>query len=222
MQASLLSNIRSNPEQSVLFHYSNLQHLREYRPTQSELSIANPSQTSICLEQNLARTLTHVAQQAFKGTEGHASDTSPIFEARSIYGEIRTACRRFIDLIYDRSDNAHFVGSFIDAYDIFISGVFYILLEQPQCPRGLSDWSKDDLNGARQSRLSVTIDVVNKCCTLITGIESRFGAVKVFRRVLREFFAVMTGQLHPERSNAVRKANCRRVWVRVFCLHFLC
>lgn len=204
MQASLLSNIRSNPDQPVLFHYSNLQHLRDYQPRLSELPVVNVSQTSMRLAQNLARILTHIAQQASNGAEEHAINSSSIFDMRSITWETSTACKRFIDVLYDRSDQAHFVGSFVDAYDILISGVFYIHLEQRQFLGVGSHWSTDDMNGARGSRLGAGNDVVNKCCTLIAGIESRFGAVKVFRRVLRDFFALATGQYHPESEDCVR------------------
>lgn len=205
MQASLLSNIRSNPDHSLLFHYSNFQHLREYRPRTSELPVGNLSYMSMRLEQNLARTLTHIAQQAPRGTQEHTVNSSSVFDVGSMSGEISTACKRFIDLLYDRSDRAYFVGSFVDAYDIFISCVFYIYLEQKHCLESRSHWPIGGLTGAQGRRLGDVNDVVNKCCTLIAGIESRFGAVKAFRRVLRDFLAVGTGQYHPEGPNSVRK-----------------
>lgn len=204
LQASLLSNVRSNPDQPALFHYSNLQHLRDYHPRLSELPGVNVPQISMRLAQILARILTHIAPETSEGAEEHAINSSFIFDARSIIWETSTACKGFIDLLYDRSDQAHFVGSFVDAYDIFISGVFYIHLEQPQFLGVGSHWSTGDVDGARGGRLGNANDVVNKCCTLIAGIESRFAAVKVFRRVLRDFFAFATGQYHPESTNPVR------------------
>lgn len=206
MQASLLSNIRSSPDQSLLFHYSNLQHLREYRPRLSELPEVNLSQMSMRLEQNMARILTHIVQQAPREAEEHAANPSSVLGMRSMNWETSTACKRFIDLLYDRSDQAHFVGSFVDAYDIFISGVFYIHLEQKRCAGSPGHGSTSELDRAERRRLGDTNDMVNKCCTLITGIEPRFDAVKVFRRVLRDFFALGTSQYHPENTNSVRKA----------------
>lgn len=206
MQASLLSNIRSNPDKPIFFHYSNLQHLRGYQPRLSEFSTENVSQISMRLEQNLARTLTQIAQGALSGTAERTSNSSSIFDVTSMEWETSTVCKRFIDSLYDRSDQAHFVGSFVDAYDVFISGVFYIHLEQQKCIRDCSNWSTDDLKGAHGGRLGVANDMVNKCCTLLAGIESRFGAVKAFRRVLRGYFAVVTGHCDPESTNPVRKS----------------
>lgn len=208
MQASLLSNVRSNPDKPVLFHYSNLQHLRDYQPRLPELPRVDLSQISMRLAQTLARILTHIAQKGSNGAEEHTINSSSIFDVRSITWETSTACKRLVDLLYDRSDQAHFVGSFVDAYDIFISGVFYIHLEQPQFLRAGSHWSTGDIDGARGGRLGVANDVINKCCTLIAGIESRFGAVKIFRRVLRDFFALTTGQYDPESTSSVRQ-TCR-------------
>lgn len=157
------------------------------------------------LEQNLARILTHTAHGALSGTAERTSNSSSIFDVTSMDWETSKACKRFIDLLYDRSDQAHFVGSFVDAYDVFISGVFYIHLEQQKCIRVCSHWSTGALNGAQGGRLGVANDMINKCCTLLAGIESRFGEVKAFRRVLRGYFAVVTGQCDSESTNPVSK-----------------
>lgn len=203
MQASLLSNIRSNPDQPLLFNYSNLQHLRGYQPGLSHSLTCTLTQISMRLEQNEARIWTHMLQSAPLENGEQPSDSSSIFDMRDIDRERGTACKRFIDSLYKRSDHAHFIGSFVDAYDIFISGVFYIQLEQRQAGSLRGNECTGDHFSGQQARLGVINDVVNKCCTLIAGIESRFGAVKAFRRVLRDFFALTTGQSHPENAESV-------------------
>lgn len=156
------------------------------------------------LEQNLARIMTHIIQGSPQEAEGPSLNPSSIFDARSMSWETSTACKRYIDLLYDQSDQTHFVGSFVDAYDIFICGVFYIDIEQRQHVGVRSQWSPGDLNRTQGGTLGIANDMVNKCCTLIAGIESRFRAVKAFRRVLRDFFALVTGQYRPESTNPVR------------------
>lgn len=204
MQASLLSNIRSNPNQSGLFNYSNIQHLGDYQPRYSELSETRLPQISMRLQQNLARILTYITEELPEGFKGRDIVSSSLFDSESINWEIMTACKGFIDSIHDRSDQAHFVGSFVDAYDIFIAGFFYIHLEQQQGPGARVEGSRSDPNSSQKGRLSAVNDVVNKCCTLIVGIESRFGAIKAFRRVLRDFFAVTMGQYSSDGTSSVR------------------
>jgi hypothetical protein len=183
MQASLLSNIRSKPEQGLLFNYSNLQHLRDYQPRLNHPHLVKLAQIPMRLEQNAVRIWTHIAQSVLTGTGNGANtaNSSSIFDTNGINREIRTAYERFIDSLYHLSDHAHFTGSFIDAYDIFISGVFYVQLEQR-------------LGAGQELRHGNINNVINKCCTVLAGIESRFGAVKAFRRVLRDFAALATGQ----------------------------
>lgn len=203
MQANLLSNIRSNPDQSLLFNYSNLQHLRGYQPRLSHSPAGRLPQISMMLEQNEARIWTHMLQSAPFENGEHTIKSSSIFGTKDISREIEAACKRFIDSLYNQSDDAHFAGSFVDAYDIFISGVFYIHLEHQQSGSLRISGSAGDHLSAQEARLRDINDVVNKCCTLIAGIESRFGAVKAFRRVLRELFALTTGHSHAQSAESV-------------------
>lgn len=221
MQANLLSNIRSNTDQPLLFNYSNLQHLRGYQPKLSQSAAGNLPQISMRLEQNEARIWTHMFQSTSLENGEYNINSSSIFDTRDINREIRTACKRFIDSLYNRSDHAHFVGSFVDAYDIFISGVFYIQLEQRQGSSLHSNGRTSDHLSGQQGRLGIINDVVNKCCTLIAGIESRFGAVKAFRRVLRDFFALTTGQSHPDSAEFVSMIFADRASFVVFHLGHL-
>lgn len=221
MQANLLSNIRSNPDQPLLFNYSNLQHLRGYQPRLPHSPAGNLPQISMRLEQNEARIWTHMFQSASLENGGHTINTYSIFDTKDINREIGAACKRFIDSLYNRSDHTHFVGSFVDAYDIFISGVFYIQLEQEQGSSQHSIGRTSDHLSGQQERLGVINDMVNKCCTLIAGIESRFGAVKTFRRVLRDFFALTTRQSHPESAESVSMTFANRVASVVYRLDHL-
>lgn len=221
MQANLLSNIRSNPDQPLLFNYSNLQNLRGYQPRLSHSPAGNLPQMSMRLEQNEARIWTHMFQSASTNNREHTINSSAIFDRKDINQEISAACKRFIDSLYSRSDHAHFVGSFVDAYDIFISGVFYIHLEHRKGGGLRINGSAGDQLSAQEIRLRDINDVVNKCCTLIAGIESRFGAVKAFRRVLRDLFALTTGHSHADSTEPVSMTSADKASSLIFRLDHL-
>ncbi|KAK2596290.1 hypothetical protein N8I77_013186 [Diaporthe amygdali] len=193
IQARLLSNIRTNPDQPLLFHYSNFQHYQDFQPRVADNHMVMSQPSSIRLEQNSARILTHIAYAALLTTEGHTANSSSILDMETMNDEISMACKRFVDSLYDRSDQAHFVGSFVDAYDIFVSGMFYIYLEQRHGSDAQNYDSLTKPEGVRGGHSGLVNDMVNKCCTLIAAVEARFGAVKALRRVLRDFSALTTG-----------------------------
>lgn len=207
IQARLLSNIRTNPDQPLLFHYSNFQHYQDFQPRLADNHMVMSQPSSIRLEQNSARILTHIAYAALLTTEGHTANSSSILDMETINDKISMACKRFVDSLYDRSDQAHFVGSFVDAYDIFVSGMFYIHLEQRHGSDAQNYDSPTKPEGVRGGHSGLANDMVNKCCTLIAGVEARFGAVKAFRRVLRDFSALTTGtKSFPQSTKTVREA----------------
>lgn len=218
LHASLLSDIRGHPDQSLLFNYNNLQHLRGHHPELSRRLVVGLPQTLMRLEQGGARIWTHIIKMTPLDDGGHKINSSYIFHVKDINREISTACKRFIDSLYSRSDHAHFIGSFVDAYDIFISSIFYIQLEQRHCHDMRSDPYAGTHSGGQELRYGMINDVVNKACTLIAGIESRFGTVKAFRRVLREFFVLATGQSHPDGIQPVSFACAEETLSVVICV----
>ncbi|KAJ0104014.1 Protein STB5 [Diaporthe amygdali] len=119
--------------------------------------------SSIRLEQNSARILTHIAYAALLTTEGHTANSSSVFDMETMSDEISMACKRFVDSLYDRSDQTHFVGSFVDAYDIFVSGMFYIYLEQRHGSDAQNYESLTKPDGVRGGHAGLVNDMVNKC-----------------------------------------------------------
>lgn len=151
------------------------------------------------LEQNLARIMTQMVELSLEA-EGQAR-LSSVFDLRDLSTEISDACKCFIDSLYSQSEQSYFIGSFVDAYDVFMSGMSFILLKR----RGIVNTRDRNPIGdtSSQDAPDQINDMVNKCCTLIAGVESRFGAVKAFRRVLRDFSAVSMGQPDPSKTISV-------------------
>ncbi|KAI1761669.1 hypothetical protein GGR53DRAFT_18010 [Hypoxylon sp. FL1150] len=115
-----------------------------------------------------------------------------IFDMRSVEVDVSVTCKNLINHLHEWSDRMHFVGSFIDAYDIFLSGIFIIYVRQylrdfSTTPRG----TYENLN--QQTTIGQISDVITKCCTLIASIESRFSSVKAFRRILQDLSSRIVG-----------------------------
>lgn len=91
---------------------------------------------------------------------------------REVDRETIEACTRYVDRIYERFQDNNFVGSFIEAYDLFTASLTVVHLE------------RRDVTLNTQQQLASMMDVINKSSTLLTVVAERFSMFRGFQRVL--------------------------------------
>lgn len=172
MHARLISNIRTEGREEPLFDYGNLRHWRDSSlPTESRQLSAQFQPIYDHFDLLYCRTLIQMIGPLSQRLPQHDKRKQLIGSQSSIQTETISSCEHLIDHIYEKSEHGTFVGSFLDAYDIFSAGVALLCIALGQ------DQSM------KQALVQVT-KVVNKCSALLTMIGERFSAVKTFRKVL--------------------------------------
>ena len=106
--------------------------------------------------------------QMLKANGSATISGSMIRRSFSISNDMIRCYSEYIEEEYRSSDSGDFVGSFVDAYDLFAAGIGIICLQ-------------------RASSISVDMKIINKCTALLTLLGERFPGLRVFRRVLWAF-----------------------------------
>lgn len=106
-----------------------------------------------------------------------------LLSSTSIANDFIKSCVDYLEEEYQRSDRGEFVGSFVDAYDIFGAGVIFVCLT--------AGTPSQDAN------------VVNKCTALLTLLGEKFPGLRVFRRVLWALSVLVSGE--PAKDPIIRE-----------------
>ena len=165
-QPRLISSIRTTKRRTI-FDHSNLSFWRE-TPLAVNPLVKDPQLISRRLEQLACRTLLQIVMPEDQAWHVQSSSIS---NYQSIKEDAMTSCARLISQLYDQADHHDFVGSLVDAYDIFSAGVVHLCL---------SSRAGDQIG----QQLLLATKVTNKCLTLLTIIGERFPYIKGFRRAL--------------------------------------
>lgn len=172
MHARLISNIRTEGREEPLFDYGNLRDWRDSSLSAESRQLSAQFQPIYDhFDLLYCRTLIQMIDPLSQRLPRHDKRKDWIGSQSSIQAKTISSCEHLIDRIYEKSEHGTFVGSFLDAYDIFSAGVALLCIALGQ------DQSM------KQALVQVT-KVVNKCSTLLTMIGERFSAVKTFREVL--------------------------------------
>lgn len=172
MQARLLSSIRSSKKHDTVFAYSNFCYWRERSSAISKLSSLHP-RIHNKLNQLACRTLIQIIQPGSQGS--NESRDMMLLGDFNLEKDTVQSCSKFITQKHEQLDQGHFVGSFLDSYDIFSAGVVYTCL------------AFGSSSGARQPIVQA-IKIVHRCSTLLTIIGEHFSQFKTFRKI----FIVLT------------------------------
>lgn len=166
MQAKLISSIRSTKSSDDIAAYANVAYWRSLssdftRDTKSEY-------TSAYLNQLVCRSLIQI-QKCSSWVPG--VEANNIISPQRVIDDTVNCCQEFIDAVWDQSEHGFFVGSFVDAYDIFAVGVVFIC------------FSSGATYQPEQTRRELS-EMINKVSALLTVIAERFPALKVFRKLI--------------------------------------
>ncbi|KAL0931563.1 uncharacterized protein CTRU02_214298 [Colletotrichum truncatum] len=169
LYAQLISSIRTKGKGNILLDYSNFSHWRDLPPSMERLQSTAQS-TKDVLHQLSARALA----QLVSPTALQEVDAGLLLgSVNDVEMDALMTSDQFIGRCYDRFTAGDFVGSFIDAYDVFQAGVVCVCLT----------WRKGQ-ESPTERRLTKVTEIINKASTLVTVIASRFPALSAFQRVL--------------------------------------
>ena len=150
------------------FDYSNICFWREWPASVVSLTRTQP-QVSDHLDQLACQMLVQMIQSSVSQQDIEEVASKIL---RNVTKDTTETCRHFIDRSYDRLQNHLYVGSFVDAYDIFSAALVIIYLIH------------SSTSGSYQQHLASIMDVVNKCSTILAAIAERFKVFRSFQRVL--------------------------------------
>ncbi|KAF6813660.1 hypothetical protein CPLU01_14596 [Colletotrichum plurivorum] len=162
--AQLVSSIRTRNQTDILLDYSNICHWRDLPPSLDRSPV--PSFVEL-LEQLTCRAL------ALLISPNHptASDIGLLLgTVHDVELDVLSSSRQFVSRSYDRFIQGEFIGSFIEAYDIFQAAVICVCLTRR-------------MNVAERNITKVA-ETISKASTLVTVISSKFPALAAFQRVL--------------------------------------
>ncbi|KAI1843177.1 hypothetical protein JX266_010704 [Neoarthrinium moseri] len=161
-QARLASSMHNNPESSFTYNYGNYYFWNQLPASLKHLAEGERIVSDI-LNQLACRTLVLLfkaapSRQDLEGISGNADDVEE---------DVRQTCKCFLDRCYERFQELHCSGSFVDAYDMFGAAMTYISLSRRSA-----------------SSTSSTLDVIHKCSTLMTVAGERFPVFRSFQSCL--------------------------------------
>jgi hypothetical protein len=164
--AKLLSSIRDCDSQGILFHYSNFCCWKD--STAKNGDIGNPSQWILQLE---CRAMVEILKLRGSAT----IDEFMISNARAIEKDFVETGIKYLEETYQTFDRGDFRGSFVDAYDVFATGIAVLCLSR------------------RSSRPMHGAGIIHKCTNILTLVAAEFPSLKAFHRVLWALSSVTPG-----------------------------
>lgn len=167
-QARLATDIQVNSRPALLHDYSNICFWRQWTGDQDSESNVK----STVLDHLLQLECRMLAKITSMPPDHQNLRRSSAAVMREVDRETIEACTRYVDRIYERFQDNNFVGSFIEAYDLFTASLTVVHLE------------RRDVTLNTQQQLASMMDVINKSSTLLTVVAERFSMFRGFQRVL--------------------------------------
>ncbi|KAI0151407.1 fungal-specific transcription factor domain-containing protein [Pestalotiopsis sp. NC0098] len=167
-QARLATDIQVNRRSALLHDYSNICFWRQWAAVKQD-----DAKTSLHVSDYLLQLECRMlAKVAALPADHQTLRTSSSSMAQEVERETVEACVRFVDQTYEQFQDHSFVGSFVDAYDLFSASLTIIQLK------------RRDVTVNTQLQLASMMDVINKCSALLTVVAERFSIFRSLQRVL--------------------------------------
>ncbi|KAF7541309.1 hypothetical protein G7054_g679 [Neopestalotiopsis clavispora] len=167
-QARLATDIQVNSRPALLHDYSNICFWRQWTGDQDSESNVKSTVPDHLLQLE-CRMLAKITSMPPDHQNLRRSSAAVM---REVDRETIEACTRYVDRIYERFQDNNFVGSFIEAYDLFTASLTVVHLK------------RRDVTSNTQQQLASMMDVINKSSTLLTVVAERFSMFRGFQRVL--------------------------------------
>ncbi|ETS81543.1 hypothetical protein PFICI_06545 [Pestalotiopsis fici W106-1] len=167
-QARLATDIQVSCRTTLLHDYSNICFWKQWTGDQDRDSNVKPTVLDHLLQLECRMLAKITSTQPGHQSPGRHSAAV----VREVERETIEACARYIDRSYERLQENNFVGSFIEAYDMFTASLTVVHLK------------RRDAACNTQQQLASMMDLINKSSTLLTAIAERFSVFRSFQRVL--------------------------------------